>query len=67
MERLPWPPNLQQTEHRGDCSGWGCAAVASQGMDRPPSPKRIPKYIAKQKKADMFLMETEFAVLLPFQ
>lgn len=65
MEGLHWSPHLQQMEQKGGCSGSGYAAVTA-GNSQPSSPREIPKYITKQKKPDMFLIETEFAVLIPF-
>lgn len=64
-EGLHRSPHLQQMEQKGGCCGLGCAAVTA-GNSQTRSPRWIPKYITKQKKPDMFLIETKFAVLLPF-
>lgn len=39
--------------------------LGAAGNSQRCSPKWILKYITKQKKTDMFLIETKFAVLLP--
>lgn len=56
MEGPHWSPPLQQMEQKGGCSGSGCAAVTA-GNNQTCSPGWMPKYITKQKKLDMFLIE----------